>query len=79
MHSGQSTNPKPYDFVPVSQSGNSARPVGHQKFDSSKIHGRIELVLEVKTAVHVSTGVLILGTDIDVESAVVQPMTQQIT
>lgn len=74
-----STEPTPYDFVPIEhQSEDKEKPIGHSRLDSQKIHGRLSLLLKVKTPVHISTGVLALGEDLDVDSTLVQPMTGRV-
>lgn len=67
--SGQSSNsygPPPYNFVSFPNDPPSTQEaVGHEKYLSDYLHGTLSLVLEVKTAVHISTGIAVMGSDID--------------
>ncbi|MEC4805546.1 MAG: RAMP superfamily CRISPR-associated protein [Jaaginema sp. PMC 1079.18] len=57
--------PKPYDFVSFPEKPPTLKaPAGHHKYDDSKLHGTIYLELTVETAVHVSTGTVMMGSDV---------------
>ncbi|MDZ7960990.1 MAG: RAMP superfamily CRISPR-associated protein [Aulosira sp. DedQUE10] len=57
--------PKPYEFVSFPQERpNLQRPVGHHKYLSDRLHGTLYLTLKVQTSLHVSTGVVVMGSDI---------------
>ena len=69
--------PKPYAFVsfpaerPVLQ-----RPAGHDKYKSDRIHGTLLLTLKVQTSLHVSTGVVVMGSDIGSRVPLIKTMVQ---
>ncbi|WP_315791737.1 RAMP superfamily CRISPR-associated protein [Fischerella sp. JS2] len=57
--------PKPYQFVSFPKDRPKLqRPVGHHKYLSDRLHGTLYLKLKVQTSVHVSTGVVVMGSDI---------------
>lgn len=57
--------PKPYGFVSFpTQSPSLQRPAGHDKYKSDRIHGTLSLTLKVHTSLHVSTGLVVMGSDI---------------
>ncbi|TBR58414.1 CRISPR-associated protein [Westiellopsis prolifica IICB1] len=57
--------PKPYQFVSFpKERPNLQRPVGHHKYLSDRLHGTLYLKLKVQTSLHVSTGVVVMGSDI---------------
>ncbi|BAY21679.1 hypothetical protein NIES2100_14360 [Calothrix sp. NIES-2100] len=56
---------KPYEFVSFPQERpNLQHPAGHHKYFSDRLHGTLYLTLKVQTALHVSTGVVVMGSDI---------------
>lgn len=62
--SGESV-PKPYAFVSFpAQSPVLQRPIGHDKYRGDRLHGTLFLTLKVQTSLHVSTGVVVMGSDI---------------
>ena len=68
---------KPYELVsfprkrPVLK-----RPVGHHRYTKTGYHGRLQLSLRVKTALHVSTGITALGRDVASRVPLIKTMTQ---
>ncbi|MBD2137676.1 CRISPR-associated protein [Anabaena sp. FACHB-1237] len=69
--------PKPYDFVSFPPGRpNLQRPYGHHKYDQSRLHGTIYLTLKVKTSLHISTGAVVLGSDIGQKISLIKTMTQ---
>lgn len=57
--------PKPYAFVSFpKERPNLKHPAGHHKYLSNCFHGTLFLTLKVQTPLHVSTGVLVMGSDI---------------
>ncbi|MFB2772291.1 RAMP superfamily CRISPR-associated protein [Pelatocladus sp. BLCC-F211] len=57
--------PKPYQFLSFpKEPPNRQRPVGHHKYFSDRLHGTLYLKLKVQTSLHVSTGVVVMGSDI---------------
>lgn len=73
----ENTVPKPYQFVTFpQQSPPKKTAAGHQKYVSDRLHGTLFLTLKVKTAVHVSTGVVVLGSDINSRLPLIKTMVQ---
>ncbi|MCT7971065.1 RAMP superfamily CRISPR-associated protein [Laspinema olomoucense] len=59
------TEPKPYEFVPFSKERPPLqRPIGHDKYHADRISGTLFLTLTVQTPVHISTGVVAMGSDV---------------
>jgi RAMP superfamily len=57
---------KPYDFVRFSNKPPKLRsPIGHDRYQSDLLHGRISLKIHVLQGLHNSTGVTVLGTDLE--------------
>ena len=57
--------PKPYEFIPFPKTSPTLdRPAGHDQYRPELLHGTLFLTLTVKTAVHVSTGIVVMGSDI---------------
>lgn len=57
--------PKPYELVSFpSNRPVLTRPAGHDRYLHDHLHGTLFLTLQVQTAVHVSTGVVALGSDV---------------
>jgi len=73
-------SPKPYKLIPFpAQSPNLDHPAGHDKFRNDCLHGTLFLNLVVQTALHVSTGVVVMGEDIGNNSIpLIKTMTQGI-
>lgn len=58
--------PKPYALVPFPKQRPSLKPpVGHHRYTDTGYHGTLHLSLKVKTALHVSTGVTAMGSDVN--------------
>ncbi|WP_066426878.1 RAMP superfamily CRISPR-associated protein [Anabaena sp. 4-3] len=58
-------SPKPYEFVSFPpERPNLQRPVGHDKYWSDRLHGTLYLTLKVQTSLHISTGIVAMGSDI---------------
>ncbi|MGF1524266.1 MAG: RAMP superfamily CRISPR-associated protein [Leptolyngbyaceae cyanobacterium] len=56
---------KPYVLIAFPRQRPSlGAPAGHHRYHPDCYHGTLQLVLKVKTALHVSTGVTALGTDV---------------
>ncbi len=69
--------PKPYELIPFpKQKPTLKHPVGHDQYKRDHYHGSIFLTLKVKTAVHVSTGIVALGTDVKSKVPLIKTMTQ---
>lgn len=68
---------KPYAFVSFpKQSPPQKPPAGHHKYLANAYHGTIELTLEVATALHISTGVVALGSDVGSRVPLIKTMVQ---
>ncbi|NJN32570.1 MAG: CRISPR-associated protein [Synechococcales cyanobacterium RM1_1_8] len=64
--SDQPISSKPYELVPFpKQSPKLEHPAGHDRYKADHLHGSLELSLTVGTTLHVSTGVIATGKDID--------------
>jgi len=68
---------KPYRIVTFPQTPPpKARPAGHSKYLSDRLHGALFLTLQVQTPLHVSTGIVAMGSDIGSRVALIKTMTQ---
>jgi CRISPR/Cas system CSM-associated protein Csm3 (group 7 of RAMP superfamily) len=57
--------PKPYEFVSFPKQHPSLQhPAGHHKYLANRLHGTLFLRLQVQTSLHISTGVVVMGSDI---------------
>jgi CRISPR/Cas system CSM-associated protein Csm3 (group 7 of RAMP superfamily) len=64
--SNQERGPRPYDFVYFpDKAPTSNEPPGHDKYRYDHLHGTLFMTLEVQTVIHVSTGVVVMGRDIN--------------
>ncbi len=72
----QSTSPKPYDFVAFPENRPSlTAPIGHDRYHRDRLHGSLDLTLQVQTALHVSTGITGLGSDVGSRLPLIKTMT----
>lgn len=56
---------KPYELIPFpTQPPILKHPVGHDRYRPNCLHGSIALTLNVRTALHVSTGIVAMGSDV---------------
>lgn len=59
------SEPKPYEFILFpSERPPKQKPIGHDKYHGDRISGTLLLTLTVQTPVHVSTGVVAMGSDV---------------
>lgn len=66
--SNQERGPRPYDFVYfIEKPPTSNSPPGHDKYLPDHLHGTLFLTLKVQTTLHISTGVVLMGSDINRE------------
>ncbi|GGA44716.1 RAMP superfamily CRISPR-associated protein [Okeania sp. KiyG1] len=72
--------PKPYKLIPFSgRIPHLEHPAGHDKFKPDYLHGTLFLNLTVQTALHISTGIVVLGSDVGKNSIpLIKTMTQGI-
>jgi len=55
---------KPYELVPFPvKPPNLEHPAGHDQYLLDRLHGTLFLTLTVQTALHVSTGIVVMGSD----------------
>lgn len=74
----EDTSPdKPYALVPFpNKKPQLKHPVGHDRYRSDRLHGKLVLKLTVKTAVHISTGIVAMGTDVGDRIPLIKTMAQ---
>lgn len=76
MNRDQPISPKPYDFVPFpSTRPILEKPIGHDRYQPDRLHGALHLTLQVQTALHVSTGITTLGSDVGSRLPLIKTMT----
>ena len=76
MNRDQPLAPKPYDFVTFPESKPTLKaPTGHDRYHPDHLHGSLDLTLQVQTALHVSTGITGLGSDIGSRLPLIKTMT----
>ena len=69
--------PKPYELVSFPKKRPVlAKPVGHHRYAKTGYHGTLSLSLRVKTALHVSTGITAMGSDVASRVPLIKTMTQ---
>ncbi|MDF5731957.1 MAG: RAMP superfamily CRISPR-associated protein [Rhizonema sp. PD38] len=69
--------PKPYELIPFPKERPTLQhPVGHHKYDTNRLHGTLFLRLKVQTSLHVSTGVVVMGSDIGSRVPLIKTMIQ---
>jgi hypothetical protein len=58
-------HPKPYDIVTFPSAPlKKQKPIGHHKYFGDRLHGVLTLKLTVGTGIHVSTGAIMMGSDV---------------
>ena len=68
---------KPYTLVPFPRRKPQLKhPVGHDRYRNDRLHGKLVLKLTVKTAVHISTGIVAMGTDLGNHRPLIKTMVQ---
>lgn len=76
VNRNQPTSPKPYDFVPFpDRRPTLSAPIGHDRYHRDRLHGSLDLTLQVQTALHVSTGITGLGSDVGSRLPLIKTMT----
>ena len=76
MNRDQPVSPKPYDFVTFpDRRPTLTAPIGHDRYHADRLHGSLELTLQVQTALHVSTGITGLGSDVGSRLPLIKTMT----
>ena len=68
---------KPYELVSFpSKAPTKAKPAGHHRYKKESYHGTLYLSLRVKTALHVSTGIVVMGDDVGSKVPLIKTMTR---
>ena len=68
---------KPYQLIRFPQKPPTLRhPVGHDRYRADRLHGVLHLTLTVQTALHISTGVVALGSDVGARIPLIKTMAQ---
>ncbi|KPQ33077.1 MAG: subtype III-B CRISPR-assocaited RAMP protein [Phormidesmis priestleyi Ana] len=68
---------KPYELVSFPRKRPALKaPVGHHRYTKTDYHGKLYLSLRVKTALHVSTGITAMGSDVASRVPLIKTMTQ---
>ncbi|WP_448600114.1 RAMP superfamily CRISPR-associated protein [Thermoleptolyngbya sp.] len=76
MNRDRPSAPKPYDFVTFpDRRPTLTPPIGHDRYHCDRLHGSLELSLQVQTALHVSTGITGLGSDVGSRLPLIKTMT----
>lgn len=69
--------PKPYELIPFPKTPPLlTKPNGHHRYRDDRQHGRLSLMLNVQTPLHVSTGVIAMGSDIGQTVPLIKTMTE---
>ncbi len=67
--SSETPAPKPYAMVSFpKERPQLQQPIGQDKYHENRCHGILHLTLKVQTALHVSTGVVVMGSDVGQKS-----------
>ncbi|NJL39938.1 MAG: CRISPR-associated protein [Leptolyngbyaceae cyanobacterium RM2_2_4] len=70
-------SPKPYELIPFPRNRPFLKPPsGHHQYLRDRQHGTLTLKLEVQTALHISTGVIALGSDVGSPTPLIKTMVQ---
>ena len=68
---------KPYELVSFPRRSPSLNaPAGHHRYKPKGYHGKLKLSLQVKTSLHVSTGITAMGNDVGSRVPLIKTMTQ---
>lgn len=68
---------KPYELITFpKERPKLQRPSGHHKFHTDRLHGTLFMSLKVQTSLHVSTGVVVMGSDIGSRVPLIKTMVQ---
>ncbi|NJS12563.1 MAG: CRISPR-associated protein, partial [Microcoleus sp. CSU_2_2] len=70
---------KPYELITFPKERPPKKPpAGHHKYLGDRLHGTLFLTLKVQTTLHVSTGVVVMGSDIGSRVPLIKTMVQNI-
>ena len=68
---------KPYELISFPRKRPQLKaPIGHHRYTKTGYHGTLRLSLRVKTALHVSTGITAMGSDVASRVPLIKTMTQ---
>ena len=71
--------PKPYELISFPREKPPKNPpAGHHKYLGDRLHGTLFLTLKVQTTLHVSTGVVVMGSDIGSRVPLIKTMVQNV-
>ena len=71
--------PKPYELISFPKERPPKNPpAGHHQYWGDRLHGTLFLTLKVQTTLHVSTGVVVMGSDIGSRVPLIKTMVQNI-
>ena len=71
--------PKPYELISFPKERPPKNPpAGHHQYLGDRLHGTLFLTLNVQTTLHVSTGVVVMGSDIGSRVPLIKTMVQNI-
>jgi hypothetical protein len=71
--------PKPYELISFpKERPPKNHPAGHHQYLGDRLHGTLFLTLKVQTTLHVSTGVVVMGSDIGSRVPLIKTMVQNI-
>ena len=61
----QQPAPKPFALVPLPNRVDRKRPIGHQRYHEKHITGQIHGTIEALSPIHIGSGVIDLGHDVE--------------
>ncbi|MEG3926512.1 MULTISPECIES: RAMP superfamily CRISPR-associated protein [unclassified Microcoleus] len=71
--------PKPYELISFPKERPPKKPpAGHHQYLGDRLHGTLFLTLKVQTTLHVSTGVVVMGSDIGSRVPLIKTMVQNV-
>ena len=68
----QQAAPKPFAFVPLPRRVNRSKPIGHDQYHEGHISGQIHGTIEALSPIHIGSGVIDLGQDVELIKTAVQ-------
>ncbi len=78
-YSDEAGVPKPYELISFPREKPPKNPpAGHHKYLGDRLHGTLFITLKVQTTLHVSTGVVVMGSDIGSRVPLIKTMIQNI-
>jgi hypothetical protein len=78
-YSDEAGVPKPYELISFPREKlQTNAPAGHHKYLGDRLHGTLFITLKVQTTLHVSTGVVVMGSDIGSRVPLIKTMIQNV-